>query len=133
MNIQLTNRFLKTELYFKPIIKNIYAHLPRANLSSWKLSDNFLRPAPAELSGHSATLPHVLLVLLCDTEVKDDAMLPNFVCKSSCKALRSADKSAPISADCRYDNTTLQQYVHTRRSPADHQFYHQYSLLVTNI
>lgn len=35
--------------------------------------------------------------------------LPNFSCKSSCSALKSAVNSAPMSDDCRYFKTTFPQ------------------------
>lgn len=42
---------------------------------------------------------------------------PYLFIKLSCKALRSVVRSVPASEDCKYVRTTLQQYVHTLKSP----------------
>lgn len=85
-------------------------YLPKANLSSWYPTDVFLR-----------TDPLLAEFLISVVQFLISEPLPNFVWRSSWTARRSAERSAPISADCKYERTTLQQYVQTRKSPKEHR------------
>jgi hypothetical protein len=55
-------------------------------------------------------------------QLVNTSLLPNFTCNSFLSDIKSGDNTTSLATDCKYDNTILQQYVQTLRSPREKHF-----------